>query len=69
MQFGMINLKTWASIQPHTPFWTLEFQSCSIILAGRIGTKVSFHKMPVLYLVISVFNWLVNGAFFPSHVV
>jgi hypothetical protein len=69
MQFGVINLKTWASTQPNTPSWILEFHSCSFILAGRIGTKSAFHERPVLCLVLSLFDWLVNGACFPLHVV
>ena len=63
------NGKTWASTQPHTSLWTPEFLSCPFILARHIGTKSSFHKRPVLCLVLSLFNWLVNGACFPSHVV
>ena len=35
IQFRMLHLKTWASMQTHIPFRTLEFRSCFFAYSGK----------------------------------
>ena len=41
IQFHMLHLKTWASMQTHIPFRTLEFHSCSFACSGKHTGPIS----------------------------
>jgi hypothetical protein len=67
MQFVVIYLKTWGGTEPYVAFSTPEFHSCFFVF-GRTcmaPNSLTLHKPVSVLFCISVFSWLMDGAYLP----
>jgi len=67
MQFGVIYLKTQDNTQPYVALSVLEFHFCFFVLVKNTQHQILLHCICqcLLWLVSSLFSWLVDGACLP----
>ena len=60
IQFHMLRLKTWASMQTHIPFRIREFRSCFFVYSGTARDPVLFPSKGLCFLCLesSLFSWM-----------